>query len=1038
MPPDNNIRPDLIGTEIATPVIWLLAAALIIAWYFTHVLKHRLTTKPLQLGLLAGRVILGMVALWALYQAVSRHLLLESSWPLWTNAFVGAVAIEFALMVYQFEKRLLSPKLGRLLLGVRIASIAAVLTILIQPVFARDVTRVIERKVVVLVDDSGSMQISDSQMTVAEKIQLAGFYGIDALKSRPSLDPVFATFAETMAKIDKAVQSLNVPDGFGPDAEKALLEQQKGPIKELIASLTPATEALRTALRGQKNLPGDIQQIIGDLDRSLNDTFSDRVKDATKRLEQGRIREVQPALKQAREIGQRVLDRAPFLIEAADQVFYQTVTPEVRKTIDDIATKTRATLAKDTMEKPRADSSDKSLTALLQEKYATQLMRFGKKSTDVPDFNFPPKGEDQEFRLRTDLTGALTKIAEGYEPENLAGVLLLSDGRHNADLPTDDIARRLGIQGAPIVPVLIGSTKGSKDASIITVGAPQSIYEGDRIRARVELKADGLRGQTVKVRMLQDGNEVASQDVTVPDDIYRTTIRMAYQPKVAGIFAHTIKIEPIEGELFKNNNEWTFQTAVSDDRTNVLLIDDRPRWEFRYLRNLFDSRDKSVHLQYVLLHPDDLEGATRPDKIASASAKFGDSEASRLPEKPEDWKKFDVIILGDIPPAALGEQTWATIRDCVENRGAMLTLIAGPNSMPHAYSNEIFKDLCPVLFEQTSNALHAPPEPAYRLMLTAEGRSHLIFQQSISGLENARIWESMPLLRWRHGITGVKETASVLAYAKPATLDAMGNEIPQPGISATLDPGALSALKQAERKNALVVTSQHGSGKVAMLNFDHTWRFRYGVGDTYHHRFWGQLLRWGAGDNLRAGNEFVRLGTDKLTYEPGEPVKMTGKLVEQDYRPITESSVTASIFRGSEKVASRKLNFQTDSPGMYEGMLDALTEPGDYTIELSGDDVDRLAKDGVKTRFTIASASNPIEFGDLSTDKEQANRLASLSGGIVTAPATATQALERFGPGSTTKVERKETRLWDNWIILAAILILLTTEWIARRKGGLI
>ena len=65
-----------------------------------------------------------------------------------------------------------------------------------------------------------------------------------------------------------------------------------------------------------------------------------------------------------------------------------------------------------------------------------------------------------------------------------------------------------------------------------------------------------------------------------------------------------MKIDPVEGELFPNNNEWDFDTAVSDDRTNVLIIDDRPRWEFRYLRNLFDSRDKSVHLQYVLLHPD--------------------------------------------------------------------------------------------------------------------------------------------------------------------------------------------------------------------------------------------------------------------------------------------------------------------------------------------------------------------------------------------------------------------------------------------------
>ena len=1038
MPTDSHLRPDLLGSSIATPVLWMLTAGLFFLWFLTHLFKRRLTTRPLQLGLLAGRIVLGTITLWALYQAISRHLLLETSWPLWTNAFIGALAIEIALVAYQFEKKLVAPRLGRWLLALRLAAIGTVLTILVQPVFARDTTRTIERKVVVLIDDSGSMQIADPQMSVAEKLSLATFYGSQSIKGRPEFESAFTSFSSQVSQLDKALASLALPDGFGADAEATLAATQKPTLTALFKELPEQTETLRKIMREQGNLPPDARQIIADLDRQFNETWTPRLQEAAKALESGKVREAQAKLKQAREVAQRVMDRAPFLTEAADQIFYQSLTPEARKTLDDLSTKTRATLARDTMSQPRAGHDQKSLTTLLQEKYGTQLVRFGKKSSEVANFTFPNVGEDEEFRQRTDLTSALTKISETYEPENLAGVLLLSDARHNADLPTDDIARKLGTQGSPIVPVLIGSTRGSKDASIISVNAPQSLYEGDRIRTKIELKADGLRGQAVKVRLLQDGAEVAAQTVNVPEDIYRTTVRLAYQPKTAGIFAHTVVIDPIEGEVFKNNNEWKFQTAVSDDRTNVLLIDDRPRWEFRYLRNLFDSRDKSVHLQYVLLHPDELSGAPRADKPASAAAKFGDSEATRLPAKPEDWKKFDVIILGDLPSAALGEATWNTIRECVEERGAMLVLIAGPNSMPHAYANETFRQLCPVTYDASTASLMQPPEPAYKLMLTAEGRSHLMFQQSNSGLENTRIWESMPLLRWRHPITGVKESASVLAYAQPANLDASGNELPQTSLTASLDPSALSKQKASERQHALIVTSQSGAGKVAMLNFDHTWRFRYGVGDTYHHRFWGQLLRWGAGDNLRAGNEFVRLGTDNLTYEPGENIKILGKLIEQDYRPVANASVIASIYKGTEKVATRQLTFQKDSPGIYEGMLDGLNDPGDYSVELSGSEIQRLAPDAVKTRFTIATASNPIEYGDLSTDREQATRLASLSQGLVTTPATAVEALEKFGPASTTKPERQETKLWDNWIILAAFLGLVTTEWISRRKGGLI
>ena len=41
----------------------------------------------------------------------------------------------------------------------------------------------------------------------------------------------------------------------------------------------------------------------------------------------------------------------------------------------------------------------------------------------------------------------------------------------------------------------------------------------------------------------------------------------------------------------------------------------------------------------------------------------------------------------------------------------------------------------------------------------------------------------------------------------------------------------------------------------------------------YHHRFWGQLLRWAVARDLAEGSQTVRLSTDKSRYEQGEPSK---------------------------------------------------------------------------------------------------------------------------------------------------------------------
>jgi len=122
---------------------------------------------------------------------------------------------------------------------------------------------------------------------------------------------------------------------------------------------------------------------------------------------------------------------------------------------------------------------------------------------------------------------------------------------------------------------------------------------------------------------------------------------------------------------------------VTDDRTNVLVVDSFPRWEFRYLRNLFYGRDKSVHLQYVLLNPDRITGqGDRPAVAASASRPFGQAEATRLPASAAEWRKFDAIIIGDIPPAAIDDGTWRDIRQAVSERGSLLISWPVPGISP--------------------------------------------------------------------------------------------------------------------------------------------------------------------------------------------------------------------------------------------------------------------------------------------------------------------------------------------------------------------
>ena len=333
------------------------------------------------------------------------------------------------------------------------------------------------------------------------------------------------------------------------------------------------------------------------------------------------------------------------------------------------------------------------------------------------------------------------------------------------------------------------------------------------------------------------------------------------------------------------------------------------------------------------------------------------------------------------------------------------------------------RDMLPVRYAQTETSCYAGPEPFYGIRLAADGNTHPIMQQGGSAQENRQIWESFPPLVWRHGVTGIKEGASVLAYAVPET---------RPGVEVQ---------EKFQKENPLVVVQQYGLGRVVCINFDETWRLRYRKGDVHHHKFWGQVIRWGAGDKLRSGTALVRIGTDRLTYPLTAPVLVEAKVLDTNFKAVTDEAVYVNIFRDKQSVVRKQLQYRRNSSGIYEASLPPMPEPGVYRALLESDKVASiLATENVQdvsTEFIVAPAANSVEFAELSTDLDTPGKMAGASGGMVTGPEAADKVLDMFGPGSRTLSEIRELTLWDSWPLLVLVILAVTAEWLLRRRKGM-
>ena len=803
-------------------------------------------------GLMMIRGSLVFAAAWGLMELLRKVFHLGTGWPLWTIALITAVAVEFIIFLYRYEQSAVGRTKGHWLTALRLLALIALIWMLLQPVFSRKVNRELEQEVIVVMDDSASMDL---------------------------VDP-----GQTASRYDISKDAINA---------SGLFEALKG------------------------------------------------------------------------KVGVRIVRAA-------------------RKTLSE-----------------------------------------GEEAAE---------GWDQA----TDLAKAMTTVLEQVPPDNLAGLVMVTDGRHNRPGRVEDIARRFGILDAPIGVVGIGSETPPRDAAILEVRSPDAIYLGDRLRVATVLKFDGYRGRRAKV-LLKKGDEIVQEQmISIPQDHHREEVRFNDVPEEDGINAYTVELENLGEEFFDRNNSWQFETAITDARTNVLIVDSHPRWEFRYLRNLFYGRDKSIHLQYVLLEPDTILGQQVVPVPASAARKFGDAQATRLPESEEEWRKFDVIIIGDVPPEAIGENTWQTIQSCVTERAALLVAIAGPRHMPHAIESGIARELLPVKYTPSRRTFFGTKEPPYRLILTAEGRNHPITAQSDSRLENERLWGEFPEFRWRHPVEGVKEGASILVVASSEddgevsvnNVDDLSNALSR-----------LAQRKEREARNALLVTQQVGNGKVAMLLTDRSWRLREGVGDIYHHRFWGQLVRWGAGPNLRSGTASVRLGTDHLSYTGDDKLQITARLWDAEKNPVKDESLKAEVWRDGEKLATVQMRYVEGSPGLHKAQAGPFPGSGNYQIKLVGkkasDLLEAEGEGGVSTAFRVVGAMSPVELSETTLNRPLLDTLAELSGGRVVAPEEAGQLAGLFLTGEETREELRETRLWDHWALLVLFCALLTSEWVIRRRSGL-
>lgn len=637
----------------------------------------------------------------------------------------------------------------------------------------------------------------------------------------------------------------------------------------------------------------------------------------------------------------------------------------------------------------------------------------------------PSRASGDSSRLITDWNVVFDEALRDDDASPILGVVLLTDGRQNAPGDRNRGVERLSARGVPIYPILIGSTIPPKDAAVAAVKAPESVYKGDTAEVEVALKLDGIPGVEVPVVLSAPGKAPLKQIVQAPKDGSRPRANFRVPMDQAGPRELSVSVGPLFGDVRPDNDRRVVTVQVVDDKAKILLIDAEARWEFQYLRNAL-VRDRRVSVDSVVFRQPRFDAS-------ELSYKSVLPEASRSAEEPDPLGGYDAIVIGDVEPAHLPNDSWSRLDRYVAERGGTLILSFGARGLGGGTLGlEPVRKLLPVRDprlaspnRQASDSTH-PGLPPGATILPVEGRSVSdwpMLRLSADPIRNEAIWSSLPRQPWLL-VGRAKPGATVLASLA-------GSELGDDG--------------------AAIVAQAYGLGKVLWLGTDATWRWRYRVGDEYHHRFWGQTVRWAVSSKPASGNDLVRFGPERSKVAIGEPIRLEARFAESVPGVGADLLATARVY---ERLADRgRTPRSRDEPRAIVALLPDAGRPrtfsavapslprGRYLVRLETPRLtEALGKLGVETNLEAALEIVPpqtSELVELAADRDSLERLASATGGRVFAEDQAEALPPLLLKRSVVKVRSEESTLWDRPWTLGIFFVALTVEWLARKQAGL-
>ena len=617
----------------------------------------------------------------------------------------------------------------------------------------------------------------------------------------------------------------------------------------------------------------------------------------------------------------------------------------------------------------------------LAKTYALRRYVFAADATQLDSFEALP-----EVTSSTRIGQSVLQVLNASRTTPLGAVVLLSDGAENAGQLDPIQLAEISRFGIPIHVIGIGREQMPDDVELESILLPTHTLPASKVAARVAVRHDGA-GIT-RIRVTDGDKLLAAKEIILPAETTLTTSWVEFDMNDRGYRDLKFELMGADDEPERRNNIRTQLVNVASDVASVLYVEGEPRWEYKFIRRAVDA-DRSVRLVSML--------RTTTNGLYRQGVEDADELKEGFPTTREALFKYDALIVGNIQAAYFSKVQLQLMQEFVNVRGGSVLLLGGSKTLGEGgWANTSLNEVLPVKLSTTGKSFHRSQVQA---VVTTRGLRESWLKFSEDPIENAKQWKAMPMLADYQDLGALKPAAS-----------------------------ALMNIKVQNKEQPLLVTQAYGHGRAVVFATGGSWRWQMSLPleDQHHEFFWRQVMRGLVMD--------VSKPVELQATDTGDGVNIRAVLKDQSFQPQRELQVTAVMTTPTGEIVNLSLKPLADQPGVYEAKWNS-NDAGNFFIELTA----RRGNEVVGTARTAVNHNQAAaEYFSLRQNRSLLMQLATATGGqywSVDQLAGLPEAI-RFSPAGITEQQTKT--LWDMPINFILLMLFKASEWILRRRWGVI